>query len=571
MLVVDLVESVRLIQADEPGVIRRWQRLVETAAAAAIGPAGGRLVKSLGDGLLVETPTVRQAMRCGRELHALADEANVDVPEALHFRLRVGIHVADVVRDTADLYGHGVNLVARLAGLAGPGQTVVSVEARDELVGEDDLALVDLGECFLKHLPQPVRAFRLGDPARALPPDEAPLDSGPGLALLPLRPLAPDDDGTGEALDYELQAQLCGARAVRVVSRLSVLPLLPLGLGPEQMCRRLQVDYLVHGGWRRAGRDLQLFLEVTQGTSGELVGSVQGRLAVDELCSGEGEGLRRIGESLLAAVFETELRRCATAALPTVASYLLLHRGIGLMHRMSPPSAAEAETALQHLTERHPRAATPKAWLARWHVVRIAQAWTRDAGEESRRARFLVRQAIDGDPAHALALALDGLLDSFVERRLDPAEQRYRQALEIDPNEPLAWMFLSALLAHRDRGAEALQAMLQAERLLPVDPTGFYRDGYGAWARLAAGQPAAAMLLARRSMQANRHHLPTYVTLAAAEMLAGDVSAATATASLLMQRRPEFRVNRYVDAFPGGSNDHARRLGEALAEAGVPR
>jgi hypothetical protein len=113
--------------------------------------------------------------------------------------------------------------------------------------------------------------------------------------------------------------------------------------------------------------------------------------------------------------------------------------------------------------------------------------------------------------------------------------------------------------------------MLRAEQLLPVDPTGFYRDGYGAWARLAAGEPSAAMQLARRSLQANRHHLPTYVTLAAAEALAGEHDAARVTAAALLLRRPGFSVQRYVDAFPGGINDHARRIGDALAAAGVPR
>ena len=132
-------------------------------------------------------------------------------------------------------------------------------------------------------------------------------------------------------------------------------------------------------------------------------------------------------------------------------------------------------------------------------------------------------------------------------------------------------MFLSALLAHRARGAESLQAMQRAGQLLPVDPPGFYRDGYGAWARLAAGDPAAAMQFARRSLQANRHHLPTYVTLAAAEALAGELDAARLTAAELLRRRPGFGVQRYVDAFPGGINDHARRIGEALAAAGVPR
>lgn len=569
LAIIDLVESVRLMQRDEPGVVARWQTWVRSAEHQVITPGGGRLVKSLGDGLLVEFETTLQAVRAAQALHALAHDQSAGHAPDLQFALRIGIHLAEVVRDTLDLFGHGVNLAARLASLAGPGQTVLSVEARDDVVAAEQLDLVDLGECFLKHIEQPVRAFRTGQASPPLP-EPGPVAPGPSVALLPLRALNGDHDGTGAALDYELQALFCGAQALRVVSRLSVLPLMPLALSPPDLCRRLQVDYLVSGAWRLDAGRVQVFLEVTQGATGQLVGSARGRVAAEALCQGDDDGLRELGEQVLRSVFDAELRRCGGAALPTVASYALLQRGIGLMHRMSRPAAEDAESALQHLAQRHPRAATPKAWLARWHLVRIAQAWTADAGDESRRARFLLRQAIDTDPGNALALALDGLMDSFVERRLDPAEARYRQALDIDPNEPLAWMFLSALLAHRGLGAASLEAMQRAEALLPVDPTGFYRDGYGAWSRLAAGQPLAAMNLARRSMQANRHHLPTYVTLTAAAMLAGDARLAVETARGLLERRPEFRVGRYVDAFPGGKNHHALRLGDALLAAGVP-
>ena len=201
--------------------------------------------------------------------------------------------------------------------------------------------------------PGVIRAFRTGtlETPVALP---EPVAAGPGVALLPLRALTADDDGTGAALDYELQALFCGAQALRVVSRLSVLPLLPLALSPEDWCRRLQVDYLVSGAWRLEGGHVQVFLEVTQGSTGSLVGGARGRVAAAALCQGDDDGLRQLGEQVLRSVFDSELRRCGSAALPTVASYALLHRGIGLMHRMSRP-AAEDEPASSRARKRPPR------------------------------------------------------------------------------------------------------------------------------------------------------------------------------------------------------------------------
>ena len=178
ILVVDVVESVRLIQEDEGGAIQRW-RTYAAEAADRIAPAfGGRLVKSLGDGLMIEFPSAPSAVQAALALQQLSLASNAGLADNRKMRVRIGVHVSPLIADARDIYGHGVNLTARLATLAGPDEIVVSAEVRDQLVPGVDADVEDLGECYLKHVTHPVRAFRVGAPGEHLIELDAPEPGG---------------------------------------------------------------------------------------------------------------------------------------------------------------------------------------------------------------------------------------------------------------------------------------------------------------------------------------------------------------------------------------------------------
>lgn len=172
VLVVDMVESVRLMQTNEADVIERWRRFVDEVRLEVLPAQGGRLVKSLGDGLLLAFAAAPQAVVAAFALHQVMQRGNRDcVPDAVVL-LRVGLHVCDVVVDELDVYGAGVNLAARIASLGQPGDTLVSEAARDLLVDGVHADLEDRGPRFVKHIDEPVRVFaatpaRTGRSARA--------------------------------------------------------------------------------------------------------------------------------------------------------------------------------------------------------------------------------------------------------------------------------------------------------------------------------------------------------------------------------------------------------------------
>ncbi|VAW03329.1 Adenylate cyclase, partial [hydrothermal vent metagenome] len=162
VLMVDLVESVRLIEQDEAGAVSRWLDLVHHIDDGILPKCNGRLVKSLGDGLLLDFDTVRQASTAAFDIQRACTDQNKNKPGNQHFLLRMGIEISDVFDDERDIYGHGVNLAARLMKLAGPGEIVISANAQDQLVSSLDADIEDLGECYVKNVKNPIRAYRIG-------------------------------------------------------------------------------------------------------------------------------------------------------------------------------------------------------------------------------------------------------------------------------------------------------------------------------------------------------------------------------------------------------------------------
>src|SRR3954470_20596873 len=207
--VADVVESVRLMEQDEQEFIRRWHGFI-TFFKSHLPQESGRMHKSLGDGLMVEFSDPEGCIRSALAMQAWFDEGNHGLPIEEHVHLRIGAHVAEFVADEHDIYGTDVNLTARIATLAGPGEIVISAALRQRIVGELEGFLEDLGQCHLKHVRHPVRAYRVGRAGRApvLPGGAA--GRVPTRVALAVLPFTEDVDsmGLGEAVADEVVAAL---------------------------------------------------------------------------------------------------------------------------------------------------------------------------------------------------------------------------------------------------------------------------------------------------------------------------------------------------------------------------
>lgn len=576
VLVADLAESVRIIHVDEAQAVDRWSRLVHEVQHRVLPPHGGRLVKSLGDGFLAVFDSAPAAAAVALEVHRRAADHNQGFPADRALCLRVGLHVGQVYVDALDVYGDAVNLTARLATLASPGETVVSVDFRHALLPGVDGDLEDLGECFVKHLDEPVHAFRLGAPAPA--PLLAALSDReasrlrPAIAVVPFEPLLGSDPGAaiGDALADEVITQLARTAEMHVISGLSTRSLRGRHLTVDDVAAHLGANYVMSGRYRMAGDHVRLNLELVEVHGRHIVwaDAFDSRLA--EMLDVEGSLAATIVREVSRAILTREIDKATSQPLPTVESYALLFGAISLMHRATRDDFVRARTLLEELAHRHGRHAFAHAWMAKWHVLRAVQGWSTDADAESRLALQSAQRALDAHPGNALALAIAGLVHGYLRKDLRAAGEWYRSAREANPHEPMAWLFSSTWHAYHGEGEQAERAADTALRLSPLDPLKYFFDSLAATALLSSRQWSRSVELARRSIRANRTHASTWRTLAYGSVMLGDEAGARAAVAELLAIEPTYTVSAFRERFPGRGGPMAEPWAEALKAAGLP-
>ena len=576
VVVVDMVESVRLIEQDEEGTVRRWQAFVGEVVSRLLPQHGGRLVKSLGDGLMVEFEAVPPAIRCAIDMQNAIARVNDGQPSDRRLRLRAGIHAAEVIVDEHDIYGSGVNLAARLASLAGPDQIVVSTGVRDALTDGLDVHIEDLGECYLKHLSEPVRAWRIGPVREDRPAEPAALqrfDLRPSIAVIPLRVVSPTQEhqAIGDLIAEEVIAGLSRTDALNVISRLSTQLFQDRADPLREIGRHLHADYALSGSTRVFDTHLKVSAELAQVRSGRVVWADSVMGDVRDLWTTDGGFIDAMVRSVSRAVIEAELERAASASLPTLEASTLMLGAITLMHRTSRSEFDRAHDLLEHLVVRHGRHAKPQAWLANWHALRITQGLSPDPQADTRQALDHARRALDADSGSSLALAIDGLLHINLMKDLATARDRLDAAVNANPNESLAWLFKGVVHGFSGEGDDAQAASERALALSPLDPLRHYYDSLAATAALGALRFERAIALAQRSLRVNRTHPSTYRALAIAQSAGGQLSAARDTVHQLLLLTPGYTVRDFRARSGFSAGPLCERFAQALEEAGLPK
>ena len=574
MLIVDIVESVRLIEQDEKGTISRWLGLVDHIESQILEPREGRLVKSLGDGLLVEFDDVRSAVSAAFEIQEASARANAGLDPNRQILLRIGIEASNIMVEERDVFGHGVNLAARLAALAGPGQIVVSAQAREALTPDLDADVEDLGDCFLRHVQQPVRAYRLGRPGdRPVIKPAIPLgDLLPTVAVIPFTGhyVAAEYLVLGEILAEEVIGALSRSPEVNVISRLSTTAFRERVITLDEIRTHLNTNYVLSGRYRIGEGKVIINVELADAKSGQVVWANRMTDQLAGLLAGDQDLIGEIVRDVGAAVMSRELQRAQSQALPTLKSYTLLMAAIALMHRLSLHDFEEAHKLLEALIERASRQSVPHAWLAKWHVLRVQQGWSDDPEKDGQKALECTKRALDVDPDSSLALAIDGLVHTHLMKRHDVAQDRYDLAIEKNPNDSLAWLLKGTQHAFMGEGDEAVEFTQRALKLSPLDPHRYFYDSLAATACLAARQYEDALALARRSLRANRTHTSTLRAVAVAQWQLDHKDSARETAQELLRLEPDLTVSGWLSRSPSAPYPIGEEWASILRQIGLP-
>jgi class 3 adenylate cyclase/tetratricopeptide (TPR) repeat protein len=575
VLIADIVESVRLIEADEEGVVKRWLNLVRQIENDLIPANRGNLVKSLGDGLLLEFEDARTAVLAAFTIQQASARDNHGMPPDRLMLLRIGIEESDIIINEGDVFGHGVNLAARLASLAGPGETVVSAAVREQITPDLDADVEDLGECFLKHVKDPVRAYRIHPPGAARPPRLAPAPANlfPTVAVIPFAGLGVDREHEvlGEILAEELIRDFSRSPDLHVISRLSTTAFRHRIVSLDEVRDHLSANYVLSGSYRIDGDRIHLYAELADARSSGVVWSGRVDDKIGGIISGDGQAIMDMVGRTRSAIVTRELQRVEYQSLPNLESYSILIGAIMLMHRMNRSDFERARGLLQGLIDRSSRQAIPSAWLAKWHVLRWYQGWSSDVGEDADLALAYSRRALDAHPESSLALSIDGLVHTFFARRLDIAMERYRLAVEANPNDPLAWIHKGALHAFMNEGNRAVQDTSKALERSPLDLHRYYYDSLAATAANANSDYELGLKLAERSLRVNKMHVSTLRTKAIAQWQLGMSEEARRTGQELCAMEPSMTVSGWLSRSPAADYDIGKEWAKILEKIGIPK
>jgi class 3 adenylate cyclase/TolB-like protein len=598
VLVVDLVESVRLMQELEASTVHRWMEFVRLATTEILPRHRGVLVKSLGDGLMARFEGVPDAIDAAAEMHQTLAEQNAIISQDQHFHLRAGVNAAMTWSDGIDIYGTGVNLAARLATLAGPGETIASASAheelaaalaslanpgetigsapaRDELTHGVDASCEDLGDCILKHFDKPVRAYRVG-PASPHPTLTGRRDYGtamqPTIAVIPFlaRNDAPALLDVGNLIADSVIWRLSKSANLKVISRLSTAVFRGRTSDLGQVSAHLGATYVLSGAYVANAGQIMVTAELSAARNDQVVWTDRLTGEIGDLLRPESELADRIARAVHFAVFDAEVEHILTQPLPTLESYSLLLGAIKLMHRSTKEEFLQTRKILDELINRHARIAAPRAWLGNWYILRRTRGWSEDPTREAAEALSATHAALDRDPSDALALATEGFVYCHFLKDLDMARKRCDAAVLVNPSHALGWLFLGTVNAFKGEGEAAVEATRRAMELSPLDPMRYYYEALSATAALSAQQYENAERLARSSLALNRMHLSTWRSLTIALVLQGRMDDARAALAKARELDPTLTVETYLARMPNAELETGKQWARCLAMAGLP-
>lgn len=569
VLIIDLVESVHLMELDEEGTIARWRSVLDRLEEHLGSCANARLVKSLGDGVLVECETAQHALAIGFWLHSLCEVMTATTPEC-RMRLRMGLHSCNVVRDQRDIFGSGVNLTARLTTLARPGAIAASSEVMAEIQLPAGVSVESWGACHLKHVSKPVQVYLLS--ARQGPRGLAnshfapPSLDRPSLVILPFWTEA--DETLARSVTERLAHSLHRSRTLDLLPFDLDGPALPLPRGIEEASSR-GAEYVLVGSLTKEVDRVAIQVRLFDTRSAQQRWAARFVIDPESLIDRSDSVIEAIHRSMHRAIREHE--HVAVKALPSfnISSLSLQATAVSLMHAGSAIEFENSRGILECLSDRNPRFALAHAHLAQWHVIAVMRGLTGRA-IASAPALGHVHRALELDPNCSLALAVLGYAQCHILHDLSSASTTLDEATSRFPRDALGWTYravVRGLFGDRPEAAMSMQRAL----LLPVPrPLRHYRDAIACTTMLSDGDFSRAIQMARGSLAVNRVHAPTWRTLAIAQSRLGQLEQARRTVRVLRRLQPELSVASYLAMWPAHAQAHFSGAASDLYRAGLP-
>jgi adenylate cyclase len=479
ILAADVAGYSRLIGDDEEGTLARLKAHRRELVDPKIAEHSGRIVKTTGDGMLIEFASIVDAVRCAIAVQLGMAERNAALPQDKRIDFRIGVHVGDIIIEDNDILGDGVNIAARLEGIAEPGAICISDDALRQVSGKVDVSFEDKGNQQLKNIASPVRVYAIrpagaptgrGGPARAHPE----LPDKPSIAVLPFDNMSAEagQDYLADGIVEAITAALSRIRSFFVIARNSAFTYKGRSSNVRDIGRELGVAYVIEGSVQKGGNRLRITVQLVETESGAHVWSQRYDGTMDDIFDLQDRITEQLAGAIQPSIRIAEVERSRRKRPQDLGAYDYTMQAMPHVWALETEAAAKALDLLDKalaIDPDYPLALSLAGWC---HAQCSVYNWVDDIAAAQAKARALAERAAELSGDDPIILAVLGAVHTFV-RNFGTARVLLERAVTLDPNAAWAWHRLGYLENYSDRPKEAIGHFERALRLSPLDPVNF--------------------------------------------------------------------------------------------------
>lgn len=576
VLAADVAGYSRLMGADEIGTLAALKAVRREIVDPAIASHKGRIVKTTGDGMLVEFASAVDAVSCAVEVQARMAEQAVVVPQKITFR--IGINVGDIIIEGDDIFGDGVNIAARVENECEPGGVCLSGTAFEQVRGKTDLVFDDLGEKSLKNIDRPVRLYAAhpgGQKARVTPLSEAkkplPLPDKPSVAVLPFQNMSgdPDQEYFADGMVEEIITALSRNKQLFVIARNSSFTFKGKAVDIKQVARDLGVRYVLEGSVRKSGNRIRITGQLIDAGSGAHLWADRYDGSLDNVFELQDQVATSVVGAISPSVIHAEMERAKRQPPNSLDAYDHYLRAQAAHREFSREGWHRAAGLYQQAIALDPQYASAHAMLASLLVSLKDWGWSTDRETEDSRATAHAKTALGLQQADPWVLSNCAWVLARSSREVELADSLVDEAIRLDPNAMNAWMWGGAVKMFLGQHQTAIDYVQHALRLSPLDPRIFLAQNTFAFANFFLGNYETSLKFATEALRYHPNFLSALRIAMACSALRGDMKAAREYWERIVVHHPNERVSDLRKRFPYPEEDY-RKLEEALRMGGMP-
>jgi adenylate cyclase len=571
--VLDVVGYSRMIGQDDEGTVRRWNALRAEVIDGRIAAARGRIVKSTGDGLLLEFTSALEAVRCAMEIQQATAGWNETLPDDKRLNLRFGVALGDVVPDGAEIHGDGVNIAVRLQSVAEPGSIVISNSVREQVTGRIEDVVVDLGSLELKNIVRPVHAFRIGGPQSVVVSARvSAVTDWPSIAVLPFV-----TSGGDTAQDYlidgvveEVITSLSHFRWLKVIARSATFTLKGKPVDLRRVAEEFGVRYMLTGTARSSGSRVRVTAELVDVPTATQLWSERFEGEAIDVFDLQDKIAERVIAHLQPRLVDAEVARARRKPTESMTAYDYYLQALPYRDQVTATANQEALRLLHKAIELDPNFAPALALASMCHTAERDQGWSAPDATRIAEGVQLARAAIVADPDDPVALVYSGHTLASLGRDPRAGLAQIERALRRCPNYADGWGRCSMVRSYLDDLDGAIAAARRCLELTPVGPDTFIPWCAMGFAHLFAGRYEDAIAAAEMSLKGRQRASTAYRIIVPSLVRLGRMEEARQAKDTLMAMDRNLRVASLPARWSHTLEQHRAVVMDGLRAAGVP-